>query len=210
MTRLCIVRHGRSAFNIQNHAEKDNPVLGGQTNTQLAPEGEAAADQLGLHFAERGIIFDTAISSALDRSKNTLHRILRQQPATVRVLDPLADLNERGLGAFEGMRLSDVHARFPEYHEDPHRQFRASYDVRAPGGEHYGDVEKRMGEAIQSILQLGGANILVVTHKHSIRAWIRQVLDLPRETALKMEVPNTTPIIMEYDGSYRLIEGLTP
>ena len=208
MSRIYATRHGRSIFNLQNHVEEDDPILGGQTNTQLAPEGEAAADVLGHHFAERGVDFDLAVSSELDRSRHTLHRILRHQRKPVAVHPPLHHLNERSLGAFEGKRLSLVHREFPQYRYEPFRRFRASYDVRAPGGEHYGDVEKRMLEGLHPIVERTDGNILIVSHKHSLRAWIRKVLELPQDVATQLDIPNTKPLVLEYDGSYRLIEGL--
>lgn len=208
MPTLYATRHGRSVYNLQNHADEGDPILGGQTNTQLAPEGEAGADALGRHFAERGIAFDLGISSNLDRSRQTLHRILQHQAKRVPTAEPLPNLNERSLGTFEGKKLSEVLRQHPEYAHDPLKKFRASYDVRAPGGEHYGDVEHRMAAGLEPILDRTEGNILIVSHKHSLRAWIRRVLDLPHDVATKLEIPNTRPIVIEYDGSYRLIEGL--
>lgn len=163
---------------------------------------------LGRHFAERGIQFEAAVSSQLDRAKETLRRILAHQPQPVRVLAPLPHLNERSLGAFEGKKLSHVHREYPLYQQPPLKRFRSSYDVRAPYGEHYGDVEARMAEGLQPIAEEIEGNLLVVSHKHALRAWFRRVLELPHDIATKLEIPNTAPIVLEYDGSYRLVEGL--
>lgn len=207
MPTLYVVRHGRSVFNLQNHADDDN-ILGGQTDTPLAPEGQARADALGKRFGAESIAFDHAVSSRLSRSRETLHRLLAHQPKSAKVHAPHHDLNERSLGVFEGMKLSEVHAAFPEYAHDPLKRFRASYEVRAPGGEHYGDVEQRTHAVLDAMANELNGNILIVSHKHTIRAWIRRALNLPHETALTLDVPNTKPIVLEYDGAYRLIEGL--
>ncbi len=207
MPTLYLVRHGRSVFNLQNLAE-DDQILGGQTDTPLAPEGQHGADALGASFARKGITFDHAVSSALSRAKETLHRVLAHQPHSVHVRQPLRELNERSLGVFEGMKLSEVHASFPDYAKDPLKRFRASYHVCAPDGEHYGDVEDRMAAGIEPIVHQADGNIVIVSHKHSIRAWVRRALNLSHDTVVKLPIPNTEPIVIEYDGDYRLIEGL--
>ncbi len=207
MPRLFVVRHGKSVFNLHNHDAED-PILGGQSNTQLAPEGQRGADVLGQRFVWQGIAFSEAVCSKLDRARETLHRILQHQNALVKIHEPHAGLNERGLGVFEGKTLSQVHREYPAYATDPLNRFRSSYEVHAPGGEHYGDVEKRMFNAIHPIVESTNGTLLIVSHKHSIRAWLGNVLGLRNDDATKLTIPNTKPIVLDYNGSYRLLEGL--
>lgn len=207
MPKLFVVRHGKSIFNLQNHDEND-PILGGQTNTQLAPEGQRDADTLGQCFVRQGITFNEAVCSELDRAHETLRRILHHQNAPVKVHDPHPGLNERSLGGFEGKKLSQVHREFPDYAIDPFKRFRSSYEVRAPGGEHYGDVEQRMADVLDPIVDAAEGNLLIVSHKHSLRAWLRRVFSMRSDQATKLAIPNTQPIVIDYDGEYRLLDGL--
>ena len=204
MSILYLARHGETDLNDYNRRAEDQ-MLGGQLNVQLNPRGRRQGDELGHLFLARGVTFDAAWSSDLDRCVETAERIVAPQPHVVPATDPR--LRERSLGAFEGKTVSQIRMLFPEYASGDKADFRASYEHRAPGGEHYGDVEERMTAAIAEFEE-GEGNILVVSHKHAIRAWLRKALGLSRPQALSLSIPNARPIVLAKEETYRLIEGL--
>lgn len=204
MPILYLVRHGETDLNEHNRREADQ-ILGGQLDVGLNPRGRSQADGLGIGFRDAGIVFSAAACSDLQRTTDTAQRILAMQTGVGLTIDPR--LRERGLGAFEGQTLSRIQERFPEYVHGDKADFRASYDHRAPGGEHYGDVEERMAQAIESLEEVHG-NILIVSHKHAIRAWLRRALRLSKREALTLPVPNARAIVVARETTYRLIDGL--
>src|ERR1700733_13861287 len=71
---LYIVRHG-------NTFEKGDVVtrVGGRTDLPLSPSGEGQAQALARHFAETGVIFASARSGPLKRTRRTAQVILAAQ-----------------------------------------------------------------------------------------------------------------------------------
>jgi broad specificity phosphatase PhoE len=82
-----LVRHGESELNVLN---KQRRVFCGQFETPLTPRGREQA----LEVAERLLRLDsldlrTAVSSPLERAKETLQLILSRMPAGIEVLPRL-------------------------------------------------------------------------------------------------------------------------
>jgi broad specificity phosphatase PhoE len=71
---LYIVRHG-------NTFEKGDVVtrVGGRTDLKLSPSGEVQAQALAQHFIERGVVFASARSGPLKRTRRTAEIILAAQ-----------------------------------------------------------------------------------------------------------------------------------
>jgi probable phosphoglycerate mutase len=102
---LYIVRHG-------NTFEKGDIVtrVGGRTDLMLSPSGEAQAQALARHFAEQGVVFASARTGPLKRTRRTAEAILGAQAAAPELTTDLF-LREIDYGPDENRPEADVVAR---------------------------------------------------------------------------------------------------
>ena len=89
MPRLVLIRHGQSAWNLENR-------FTGWWDVGLSPQGAAEAEAAGALLAARGLDFDIAFTSLLTRAIDTLHIALK----ATRVV-PAIQIVERAYGLLE-------------------------------------------------------------------------------------------------------------
>ena len=102
---LYIVRHG-------NTFEKGEVVtrVGGRTDLPLSPSGEAQGLALARHFKEKGVVFSSARSGPLKRTRRTAELILAAQTAAPELTIDLF-LREIDYGPDENRPETEVIAR---------------------------------------------------------------------------------------------------
>jgi len=184
--RLVIMRHGESTANKAGR-------WAGWRNVRLTRKGRAQASRAG--HGLRGIRFDRAYSSQLDRASSTLRLALEAagQPATPRV--KTTALNERRYGILEG-RLQKAAER--TYGAERIRRWRLSWNEGPPGGESMADVSGRAVDFLdrQVMADLAaGRNVVIASHKHTIRALIGHLEGLSPTELEKLDVSNAEPIV---------------
>ena len=105
MTRVILVRHGESTFNVQRR------VQGHYDQSNLTETGQAGAAQVGM--ALRELSFAAAYGSPLQRARQTAEIILSQleHPPKLQITDDLKEIN---LYEWEGLPFEEVEAKFPE------------------------------------------------------------------------------------------------
>ncbi len=194
--RLVIMRHGESTANQKGR-------FAGSRNVRLTRKGKAQAVRAGRGL--RGIRFDRAYSSKLTRASSTLRLALESagQSATPRVAT--GALDERHYGILEGRLRTAAERRF-----GPERlgRWRLSWSEGPPGGQ---SLEAVSGRAVpfldgQVMADLAaGKNVLIASHKHTIRALIAHIEGLSPAEVEKLEVDNAEPIVFRYgrDGKLR-------
>lgn len=103
--RVFIVRHG-------NTFEKGDVVtrVGGRTDLPLSPSGQAQAEKLAAHFVGQGIVFATACSGPLRRTRQTATAVLAAQASPPDLLTELF-LREIDYGPDENRPEPEVVAR---------------------------------------------------------------------------------------------------
>jgi len=103
--RVHIVRHG-------NTFEKGDVVtrVGGRTDLPLSPSGRVQAEKLATHFASEGIVFASARSGPLRRTRETASAILAAQASPPDLLTELF-LREIDYGPDENRPEPEVVAR---------------------------------------------------------------------------------------------------
>lgn len=120
-TRMILVRHGESTYNIQAR------VQGHDDQSVLTQKGRTGAEQVGT--ALRGIQFDAIYVSPLQRAQETAQAILsvlRSPEGSGEIPAPqiAGDLKEIGLPLWEGLSFEEVEQKFPEgyryWKEQPH------------------------------------------------------------------------------------------
>jgi 2,3-bisphosphoglycerate-dependent phosphoglycerate mutase len=193
MSKLVLVRHGQSLWNLENR-------FTGWVDVPLTEQGRNEAQRCGELLA--GHTFDVAYTSALTRAQTTLALILETMGTKVPVIRDQA-LNERHYGDLQGMNKDDLRR---EFGEEQVKIWRRSYDVPPPAGESLKDTAARtlpfferciMGDIRQ------GKNVIVVAHGNSNRSIVMKLDNLTKEEVLELNLETGIPLVYELnaDGS---------
>lgn len=167
MTRLVLVRHGQTAWNLEGRAQ-------GHTDVGLDDTGRAQARALAPYVAAMG---PTALwSSDLTRARETADHLARRTGLAVRE-DPR--LREFDAGARAGLTLLEFAEQFPEAHtawQDGH------ITGHVPGAETIADVTARMVPALQEAWAstAQGDTTVIVAHGASLRVSLLAFLGWPQ------------------------------
>jgi 2,3-bisphosphoglycerate-dependent phosphoglycerate mutase len=185
---LVLVRHGQSDWNLKN-------LFTGWRDVGLTDKGHEEAKAAGAALAARGMRFDIAFTSALQRAQTTCSHILeavgQSDLETVRDIA----LNERDYGELAGLNKDDARAKWGE--EQVH-VWRRSYDVPPPGGESLRDTGARVWPYYMHVIQphvLRGETVLVAAHGNSLRALIMALEGLTGEEVINVELATGVPIV---------------
>ena len=164
ITRLVVIRHGETEWNIQNRFQ-------GHLDSKLTLPGikqaEAIADIL------KGEAYDVIYSSDLERAKHTAEIIARKLNMRV---STEKDLREINLGVMQGLKKDEFIIKYPEvisnYHADP--------EYVIPGGESKLQLYNRVTGILAKIIRKHKYhNILLVAHGGVLDCIIRHTFGIP-------------------------------
>lgn len=161
-TRLFLVRHGATVLSAEDR-------FAGATNVELSEEGIFQARRLAERLADDSI---TAVyCSPLKRTVHTATILAKPHGLNPFLRDGLREIAH---GHWEGMTRNEVESRFAEeyaaWEEDP-------YTFAPQGGENGVSIIARALPVIREIVvQHQGENVLIVSHKATIRLLISSVL----------------------------------
>jgi len=225
MYKLVLVRHGQSAWNLENR-------FTGWTDVDLTELGKAEAAEAGKLLKEAGFDFDIAYTSVLKRAIKTLGVI-----QDVMNLDWLPvvrawQLNERHYGALQGLNKAET---AQEYGEDQVKIWRRSYDVPPPALEltderhpkfdrRYASLTPEQQPATESLkITLdrvlpywtntlapeikSGKQVLVVAHGNSIRALVKYLDNVSEADIVELNIPTGLPLVYELDENLKPIKN---
>ncbi|MCU1444221.1 MAG: phosphoglycerate mutase, partial [Cryobacterium sp.] len=154
MTRLSIVRHGQTDWNLHKRIQ-------GSTDIPLNSTGRAEAAETGIRLRDRN--WDVVVTSPLLRAEETA-RIIAGELGLGRP-SILPALTERHHGEIEGLTFTERQMRFPD-------------GVPVPGLESRQDVLKRVLPALEQVAaEYPGQDVLVVSHGGVIGTLIRYATD---------------------------------
>jgi len=161
-TRIYLVRHGETTLSAEDR-------FAGTVEVELSSEGAFQARRLEDRLSDESIT--TIYSSPQTRTVQTATILASLQKIPV---IPEEGLREIHHGHWEGMRRADVEAQFPEeyaaWEEDP-------FTFAPEGGEAGVNVIARALPVIRKIVvEHRGENVLVVSHKATIRLVISSLL----------------------------------
>ena len=212
MSHLILLRHGESQLNVLNRQKR---VYCGQYETPLTDFGRAQARDAGRQLAERQHLrIVRAVSSHHERSRETLRLAIEQLAYPIELLPPVAGLNERSLGRFEGLAEEDVFRDHPQYRDHPNYQrFMNCFVQKAPEGENLAEVSLRAWRAVESLLAESEGDLLIVSHYNTIRCILGRALLLSQESVLSLRISNAVPIVLRRCDSasglrFELLEGM--
>jgi len=217
MTKLVLLRHGQSTWNLKN-------VFTGWTDVPLSDQGIAEAREAGRILKEEGFAFDIAHTSLLKRAINTLHLALLEMDQVWIPIVKHWRLNERHYGALQGLNKKET---AEQHGKDQVKVWRRSYatpppaldpmDERHPGNdpryswmppdllpatECLADVVDRMlpywHDAIVPDLR-AGKQVIVAAHGNSLRALVKHLDGISDEDITGLNIPTGVPLLYELD-----------
>lgn len=164
MTRLFLVRHGRTGWNKEQifRGTKDVPL-------------DAVGREEGLLVGERlkAEKIRAVYSSPLSRAKETAEVIARFYNLEVQVLPGLNDLN---FGEWEGLSLTSVKRQYPDLYQ---QWLQAPHQVVFPGGEGLDAVLSRAMKVIEEIIERHPEEtVALVSHRVVLKVVICSLLGL--------------------------------
>ena len=208
MGKLVLVRHGQSQWNLENR-------FTGWVDVPLSDKGRQEALHAGLSL--KGLKFDCAFTSVLQRAQNTLKIILEEIGQTQLPTEKNQALNERHYGALQGLNKKETAAK---YGDEQVHIWRRSYDVPPPAtktdlnpegiSESLKDTAARTLPYFNSrILPLvkSGKNVLVAAHGNSLRSIVMDLEHMTKEQVLELNIPTGVPITYDIDSSGRVLSS---
>ncbi len=197
MSKLVVVRHGQSQWNLENR-------FTGWVDIELSPKGIEEAHNAGKKL--KGYEFDMAFTSALKRAQNTLQIILDEIGQNNIPVEFDKALNERMYGDLQGLNKDETRKQFGD---DQVKIWRRSYDIAPPNGESLKDTAARVLPYwnYNIVPQLkAGKNVLISAHGNSLRALIMHLENLTKEQILETEIPTGCPKYYNLDENLKVLE----
>ncbi|HEY3999803.1 MAG TPA: 2,3-bisphosphoglycerate-dependent phosphoglycerate mutase [Candidatus Xenobia bacterium] len=194
MATLVLLRHGESAWNLENR-------FTGWVDVPLSPKGEEEARQAGA--ALKGVHFDLAYTSKLKRAQDTLKIVLQVLGITLPTQQDQA-LNERHYGDLQGLNKAETAQKFGD--EQVHI-WRRSFDVPPPNGESLKDTAARTLPYYHAHIEpdlKAGKNVLVVAHGNSLRSIVMALDHMTPEQVVALNLATGVPLVYEFDASLQV------
>ncbi len=194
MSKLVLVRHGQSQWNLENR-------FTGWVDVDLTPKGIEEAKEAGQALKAGGYKFDLAYTSELKRAQETLKLILEKLGQQDLTTIKHKALNERHYGDLQG---KDKAQTALEFGAEQVRIWRRSFDIPPPNGESLKDTAARtipyFEEKIYPDL-VNGKNLIVAAHGNSLRSIVMKLDNLTEEQVLALEIPTGKPLVYELTAS---------
>ena len=200
MATLALIRHGESQWNLENR-------FTGWVDVPLSPKGEQEANKAGELL--RGIPFQIAYTSDLQRAQKTLEIMLGVLGQTSLPIKKDQALNERHYGDLQGLNKTETAKKFGD---EQVKIWRRSYDVAPPNGESLKDPAARTLPYFEKHI-LGdlrsGKNVIVSAHGNSLRSIVMDLDHLTKEEVLELNLGTGVPIIYEFDTNLKILSKKT-
>lgn len=198
-TRVIIVRHAESTFNVQRL------IQGHHDESRLTEKGESQARQVGAALA--AIPLDAIYTSPLQRARRTTDLIvetMRSQQPQIPAPQASDGLKEISLPLWEAMPFTAVEAQYPTAYRAWHHQPEA-LRMELPDGPFYPvrAVWQQAAQFWQSLLaEQAGRTVLVVGHSAVNRALIGSAIGLGPESLNRMYQANCGISVLNFAGPW--------
>lgn len=218
MTKLALIRHGQSAWNLENR-------FTGWWDADLTAKGEAEARQSGELLAAVDADFRTAFTSVQTRAIRTLWLALTEMKRVWIPVEKNWQLNERHYGGLTGLDKAETAAK---HGEDQVHIWRRSYDIPPPpleaGGAYdiasdprYRSIDIPNTESLKTTLERvlpywesqiapvlsAGTDTLIAAHGNSLRALVKHLFIVPDDGITGVEIPTGNPLLIELDSALK-------
>ena len=225
MYKLVLVRHGQSAWNLENR-------FTGWTDVDLTEQGRAEAREAGRLLRDGGYEFDVAYTSVLKRAIKTLWLALEEMDCEWLPVIRAWQLNERHYGNLQGLNKAEMAEKFGE--QQVHI-WRRSYDIPPPpldeNDERHPRFDRRYANltseqvpateslkiTLERVLPYWHAEIapaiksakrlLIAAHGNSLRAMVKYLDNISDEEIPGLNIPTGVPLVYELDEDLKPIKS---
>jgi len=223
MHKLVLIRHGESAWNLENR-------FTGWTDVDLTPLGVEQAKISGRLLKAEGYDFDLCYTSVLKRATRALWHVLDEMDRTWLPVVHSWRLNERHYGALQGLNKAET---TKQYGEAQVLIWRRNYDTPPPALEasdprcerrdiRYAKLQSNQvplteclkdtitrvmpfwKEALAPAIKMG-KRAVVAAHGNSIRALVKTLDNFSDDDIVGLNIPNGIPLVYEIDDDLKPI-----
>ena len=225
MSKLVLIRHGESTWNLENR-------FTGWTDVDLTDTGIEQAKNAGRLLKAEGYEFDVAYTSVLKRAIRTLWLALDEMDRTWLPVLKSWRLNERHYGGLQGLNKADM---AKQYGDAQVLVWRRSYDTPPPALEATDPRSERsdpryaklnpedvpltecLKDTVARVMPFwnesmapaikAGKRIVVAAHGNSIRALVKYLDGISDTDIVNLNIPNGIPLVYELDADLKPIRS---
>ncbi|MBC7504732.1 MAG: 2,3-diphosphoglycerate-dependent phosphoglycerate mutase [Sandarakinorhabdus sp.] len=212
MLTLVLLRHGQSAWNLENR-------FTGWWDVNLTEKGIAEAQAAGTAMAAAGLDFDMAFTSVQTRAIKTLNLALEAMDRLWLPVTKNWQLNERHYGALTGLDKAETAAK---HGADQVKIWRRSFDIPPPplargsqydlsGDRRYAGVAIPDAESLKDTIARvlpywesaivpelkAGKRVIIAAHGNSLRALVKHLSGISDDDIVHEEIPTGRPMVYE-------------
>ena len=225
MTKLVLLRHGESQWNLENR-------FTGWTDVDLTEKGEAEARESGKLLKEEEFQFDVAHTSLLMRANRTMEICLEEMGENDILIKYNWRLNERHYGALQGLNKAETAKKYSDEqvliwrrsYSTPPPQLDADDEQHPRFDERYNDLDPNdlptseclkdtvdrflpyWHESIKPDIE-SGKRVFIVAHGNSLRALVKYLDTVSDEDIVGLNIPTGVPLVYELDESLKPIRN---
>jgi 2,3-bisphosphoglycerate-dependent phosphoglycerate mutase len=221
MPTLVLIRHGQSAWNLENR-------FTGWWDVDLTEQGVREATAAGTLMKEKGLDFDQCFTSFQSRAIKTLHLALEAMDRLWLPEKKDWRLNERHYGGLTGLDKAETAAK---HGDEQVKIWRRSFDVPPPLPEagspwdltkdpRYAGIPIPQTESLKDTIARvlpyweqriapelkANKRVLIAAHGNSLRALVKHLSGIPDDEIVSLEIPTGQPIVYELDGDLKEVE----
>ena len=224
MKKIVLLRHGESAWNLENR-------FTGWTDVDLTETGIAEAIEAGELLAAEGFDFRKAYTSYLKRAIKTLDIVLDVMNLDWIPVEKNWRLNEKHYGALQGLNKAETAA---QYGDEQVLVWRRSYDIPAPVlseddprnprfEPRYQEVPfaelprtESLKDTVNRILPYWQSvifptleycdQVIVAAHGNSLRGIVKYLKNIPDGEIVSLNLPTGVPYVFEFDDKGKLTD----
>ena len=212
MPTLVLIRHGQSAWNLENR-------FTGWWDVDVTEKGVEEARAAGRLMAEKGLDFDQCYTSLQTRAIKTLNLALEEMGRLWLPVEKDWRLNERHYGGLTGLNKAETAEK---HGEEQVKIWRRSFDTPPPAMEagsafdlsadrRYAGIDVPMTESLKDTIARvlpywnsvispdlkAGKRVLISAHGNSLRALVKHLSGISDHEITGLEIPTGQPIVYE-------------
>jgi 2,3-bisphosphoglycerate-dependent phosphoglycerate mutase len=216
MPTLVLIRHGQSAWNLENR-------FTGWWDVDLTAQGVEEAVAAGRLMKDKGLDFDQTYTSFQTRAIKTLNLALEAMGRLWLPTEKSWKLNERHYGGLTGLDKAETAAK---HGDDQVKLWRRSFDIPPPLPEEgspwdlaqdvrYKGIPIPQTESLKDTIARvlpyweariapdlrAGKRVLIAAHGNSLRALVKHLSGISDADITGLEIPTGQPIVYELDDA---------
>ena len=226
MSKLILVRHGQSIWNLENR-------FTGWYDVELSENGILEAQKAGELLIAENINIDHAYTSYLKRANNTLKIILKNMSLKNMNIVRSWEFNERHYGSLTGLNKAEMKEKLGE---NQIKIYRRSWDIAPPELEKnndfnprsdkiYNNIDSRFIPNTESLKDtynrvipyfdlniktkiIDGKNIIIAAHGNSLRALCKKLFNISNDKINELEIPTGNPLVINLDAALKVLNAV--